>query len=335
VANESAFLVEDFLGAIASQLDRTQDALALKAVNRPLTYAIKDFTMELKVFVDLDPEGRVRFRSSGANEPGASSVHIGFTTITRPMIEENTAELAMTRGPSLGEAGLSDDERRRLEHIGVRTTAELTRLKGSAGTAGISRLADIPLERLKAALSFGRPQVRAVRPVAPPRAPAPRAPQGSVPATPSPRPPAQAPAPRASVPATPSPRPPAQAPAPRANVPAPPAPRPAAPPPRATAPTAPPPPVARPAPPRPVAPPPVRIAPSARRIEVVGRDLIGVRGAPQLRLGGRPLTVAEADDERIVAELPEDGPRAGTLEIDHGDGDVVTYELGSDDPWAP
>jgi hypothetical protein len=303
VANENAFLVEDFLGAIASQLDRTQDALALKAVNRPLTYAIRDFTMELKVFVDLDAEGRVRFRSPGANEAGASSVHIGFTTITRPMIEENTAELAMTRGPSLGDAGLSDDERRRLEHIGVRTTAELARLKGSAGTVGISRLADIPLDRLKAALTFGRPQVRAVRPVVPPRAPAP-----------------------APAPAT---RPP------RANVPAPPAPQPLAPPPPPTAPPgAPRPPVARPAPQRP-APPPVRIAPAARRIEVVGRDLIGVRGAPQLRLGGRPLTIADADDERIVAELPADGARAGTLEIDHGDGDVDTYELGSDDPWAP
>jgi hypothetical protein len=324
VANESAFLVEDFLGAIASQLDRTQDALALKAVNRPLTYAIRDFTMELKVFVDLDAEGRVRFRSPGANEAGASSVHIGFTTITRPMIEENTAELAMTRGPTLGEAGLSDDERRRLEHIGVRTTAELARLKGSAGTAGISRLADIPVDRLKAALSFGRPQVRAVRPVAPPRAQAParQAPQANAPATPPPRPPAQTPPPQANIPVPPPPR------AMPPSVPTPP-------PPRTTPPSAPRPPVARPAAPRPAPPPPVRIAPSSRRIEVVGRDLIGVRGAPQLRLGGRPLTIADADDERIVAELPEDGERAGMLEIDHGDGDVDTYELGSGDPWAP
>jgi hypothetical protein len=323
VANENAFLVEDFLGAIASQLDRTQDALALKAVNRPLTYAIRDFTMELKVFVDLDAEGRVRFRSPGANEAGASSVHIGFTTITRPMIEENTAELAMTRGPSLGEAGLSDDERRRLEHIGVRTTAELARLKGSAGTAGISRLADIPVDRLKAALTFGRPQVRAVRPVAPPRAsaPAPQAPRANVPAPPPrPRPPAQTPPP------THIPVPP-----PRATPPSVPPP----PPPHTTPPSAPGRPVARPAPPRPATPPPVRTAPAARRIEVVGRDLIGVRGAPQLRLDGRPLTIADADDERIVADLPEDGARGGTLEIDHGDGNVDTYELGSGDPWAP
>src|ERR1700712_4345130 len=60
MSREHSFLVEDFLAAIASQLDRTQDVLALKAVNRPLTYAIRDFTMELKVFVEMDPGGAIR-----------------------------------------------------------------------------------------------------------------------------------------------------------------------------------------------------------------------------------------------------------------------------------
>ena len=104
MAGEGAFLMEDFLEAIASQLDRAQDALAFKAINRPLTYAIRDFAMALQVFVDLDQEGNVRLRASGPNEVGASTVNIGFTTVTRPMIEENTISLAQTRAPSLASA---------------------------------------------------------------------------------------------------------------------------------------------------------------------------------------------------------------------------------------
>ena len=46
MAGDSSFRCEDFLEAITSQLDRTQDALRLKAVNRPLTYAIRDFSLE-------------------------------------------------------------------------------------------------------------------------------------------------------------------------------------------------------------------------------------------------------------------------------------------------
>lgn len=285
MAADGSFLVEDFLGAIASQLDRTQDALAVKALNRPLTYAIKDFFMELKVFVDMDGEGRVRFRSPGANEPGASSVKIGFTTITRPMIEENTVDLALTRAPTLSEAGLSDADSRNLERLGVRNTAELKRLGGSTGTAGLSRLAGVPVDRLRAALTFGRPRVSDVRPAprpTPPPAPPPKAP-------PRPMPPVG--------------RPPVNTPMPL------------------------------PIPPRTT--PPIRIPPATRRIELIGRNLVGADGPPEVRLGGRPLSVAEADEDRVVVELPEDQPAAGTLQMDLGDGDVTTYELAEADPWAP
>jgi hypothetical protein len=318
VANDGSFLVEDFLGAITSQLDRTQDALALKAVNRPLTYAIKDFSLELKVFVEVDPEGRVRFRSPGANEPGASSVSIGFTTITRPMIEENTVEMSAARTPTLASSGLSDVERQRLERIGVRNTAELQRLRQSAGTDGLARLADIPVDRLRHALTLGRPQIRDVRPVPAParpsRPPAPPAPPAQVP---PPAPPAHGPPPAQ----VPPPAPPAQGPPPRV----PPAPRPPAPRP--------------PAPRPPVAPRPkvVTLPPATRRIEVVGRNLLGPQGAPSVRLGGVPLTVAEADDGRFVVELPPEAlGTAATLEVDAQDGEQpLTYEIAPADPWAP
>jgi hypothetical protein len=166
MASDGSFLVEEFLDAIASQLDRTQDALAFKAINRPLTYAIKDFSLQLQVFVEMDADGHVRFRSSGPNETGASTISIGFTTITRPMIEENTVALATSRTPSLAEAGFAPEERRRLERLGVRNTSELRRLGSSdgVGATAVSRLTQIPVARLRQALQLGRPAVTSVRP---------------------------------------------------------------------------------------------------------------------------------------------------------------------------
>jgi hypothetical protein len=166
MASDGSFLVEEFLDAIASQLDRTQDALAIKAVNRPLTYAIRDFNLQLQVFVEMDSDGNVRLRSSGPNETGASTISIGFTTITRPMIEENTVALATTRTPSLAEAGFAPDERRRLERLGVRNTSELRRLGSSegVGATAVSRLTQIPVARLRQALQLGRPTVTSVQP---------------------------------------------------------------------------------------------------------------------------------------------------------------------------
>jgi len=166
VANDS-FRVEDFIASITSQLDDVQDALVFKSLNRPLTYALKDLSLELKVFVEMDAEGKVRFRTSGPNEEGASVVHLGFTTITRPMIEENTISLSATRSPSLAEAGLEDGERRRLERLGVKNVAQLQRLQTSAGASTVSRVTDVPLDRLKKALASGKPAVKTVSPVMP------------------------------------------------------------------------------------------------------------------------------------------------------------------------
>jgi len=167
---ESFFNVEDFIQSILVQLDRVQDALRMKAVNRPLTYALKDFSLDFHVFAQVDASGVVRFRPAAANEAGSSTLRLGFTTITKPMIEENTVSMAATRGPTLEEAGLAPTEARRLEGLGVRTTDQLDRLQRAAGQTTVSRWSGIPQARLSDALLQGRPSVShiRVRPAAPP-----------------------------------------------------------------------------------------------------------------------------------------------------------------------
>src|SRR5262245_60330431 len=145
VVGEGSFLVEDFINAITSQLDRVQDALRLKAVNRPLTYALKDLSLDLQVFVEMDGQGSIRFRTSSPNETGASTVHLSFTTITKPMIEENTISLAVTRSPLLHEIGFDEEEQKRLEQLGVRNAAQLERLGTSTGAKAVARLSGIPV----------------------------------------------------------------------------------------------------------------------------------------------------------------------------------------------
>jgi hypothetical protein len=170
MAADDSFAVQDFLEAITSQLDRTQDSLSLKAVNRPLTYAIREFSLSLQVFVEMDDEGVVRFRSAGPNETGASTVSVGFTTITRTMIRENTVDLAEAQGPSLNDAGLAPAEQRQLERLGVRNVAQLRRLSSESSENAVAQYADLPVNRLRAALQAGRPAVRAVQPEAAPPA---------------------------------------------------------------------------------------------------------------------------------------------------------------------
>jgi hypothetical protein len=162
-----ALPVEEFLQAIGEQLDLAQDALAVKArTGRPLTWALRELKLDLHVFIELDDQGRLTWRSAGPNEGGASTVHLEFTTITRPMIEENTWSLLDDADPrsvdEIGDAAeLSGDERRRLNRLGVRTVGQLRRLEKEAKSReAMSAMVGIPIGRLQRALqASARPSV--------------------------------------------------------------------------------------------------------------------------------------------------------------------------------
>lgn len=153
-----AFPLEEFVQALSAQLDQAQDALALKArTGRPLTFAIRDMSIDLHVFFDTDASGRVMVRHVGPNEQGASTVHLDFTTITREMVEENTLALGMDEDPRglrdlTGGAGFNEQDRHRLEMIGVRTVGQLKRLSQETDPKSVETFAGIPVMRLQAAL---------------------------------------------------------------------------------------------------------------------------------------------------------------------------------------
>jgi hypothetical protein len=177
--NSDGFLVDDFLDAVSSQLDRTQDSLAAKGQVRPLVFALRNFRIQLQVFVSMDGEGNIRLRSASPGETGASTLELEFTTVTRAMIEENTISLAMAQAPSLQEAGLKREDAQKLERLGIRTIAQLQELRASgAGLDGISRLTAgaVPADRLRAALRAGRPQVLTIAPAPDPATAVPDAP---------------------------------------------------------------------------------------------------------------------------------------------------------------
>jgi hypothetical protein len=325
------FSVEDFLQAIAAQLDRTQDAMRLKAVNRPLTYAIRDFSLELKVFVSMDEEG-VRLRSAGPGDVGASTIQIGFTTMTAPMIEEATIPLTMTMAPRLDELGLSADERKRLERLGVSNAAQLNRLGQYTGATTVSRWSNIPIERLRAALQLGRPKVRSVEPAgngAPPEPP------------PVVEPPVTTP-PVADVPVVEPPiarppfRPPGRFPLEDFERDVGRKPRLEREPVGAFVPVAP---DGESAPAT-----PVFVAPGTNRLRLAGRNLLNEGGPPLVKLDGRELPVVDAFDDHVLVDLPE-GTGDGELSVEFADG-VQTYALSfgvptatpsstDRDPWRP
>ena len=169
---ESGVPFDVFISSLTEQLDRAQASMALKArvAKLPLTFAVKDVSLDLRAFVQLVDDD-VFVRPAGPGDTEASTIKLTLTTITRSMVEENAIDFK-TGEPqfSLREAmhgQLSDEDQRRLERIGVRTVEELTDLRKTAGADVVARLARMPVNRLQQALlAAAAPRVTQVEPAA-------------------------------------------------------------------------------------------------------------------------------------------------------------------------
>jgi len=164
VSTGNAVALEDFIQAVQSQLDTAQTRMTLKAQNDrlPLTFAIRDISMDLKAHVEL-AQGELRIRPAGPTDTDPTVLHLVFTAITRPMIDENAVQLAVDDKNDvplidLGDA-LDDDERRRLEGIGVRTVAKLEEMKKRGLGSSVGRITRLPIDKHESVLS------RATRPM--------------------------------------------------------------------------------------------------------------------------------------------------------------------------
>lgn len=171
-ANDAAMPLENFIQAVQSQLDKAQTAMTLKArnLNMPLTFAIKDITLDLRAHVEF-AKSEIRIRPAGANDAEASVFHLVFAAITRPMIEENAVALTSDdpEDQSIDEIqgdSLSEDERRQLEWIGVRTVGQLRDIEAKGTGRTVQRVTGLPVNRLRAALErASAPLVEHVTPV--------------------------------------------------------------------------------------------------------------------------------------------------------------------------
>jgi hypothetical protein len=164
---EQALPLENFIKALASQLDAVQETMRSKATaGYPLTFAVKDLSMDLRAHLEVR-DNVINVRPAGPDDAEASILHLALTGITRPTIVENTRDVSGDRdSPSIKEAlgdSISDAEQRQLEWAGIRNVEQLRDLHREGGEQTIERVASLPIDRLRAALTrASQPLVRGV-----------------------------------------------------------------------------------------------------------------------------------------------------------------------------
>ena len=146
----TSWKLNSFLDSLILELDRAQDTLALKGINRRLTYTVRDLNLELQLFPDFD--GRdLKFTTAAPGESGAAKIAFQLGSITDRQIRETTKEPPTTDDIAIDVVDDLDEQTKQdLHRIGVTTVKDYERmeknnvdLKRSGGSVDYNKLANI------------------------------------------------------------------------------------------------------------------------------------------------------------------------------------------------
>src|SRR2546423_14570606 len=90
MANDNkTWSLEDFIDSLVVELDKTRETLAIKAINMPLSYSVRDMTLDLNIFPSYDGD-QVKFVTAQPGQQGASKVTIQLGSITDQQVRATT-----------------------------------------------------------------------------------------------------------------------------------------------------------------------------------------------------------------------------------------------------
>ena len=122
--------LKSFMDSLILELDRGVDVLAVRGLNRPVTYTVKDVDVDLRCFPVYDGR-QVRFLTAKPGEDGSSSLRFSLGSISAGTIRDSAPRPPEADDVAIDEIEEIDPETRdALAGVGVRTGRDLERIAG-------------------------------------------------------------------------------------------------------------------------------------------------------------------------------------------------------------
>jgi hypothetical protein len=157
--------LESFVDSLVVELDKTRETLAVKSINRPLTYGVKDIALELQIFPTYDGD-IVEFRTAQAGQAGASKLSIQLASITDQQVRATSKAPPRKDSVGLDSAGVDPATKKELRRLGVTSVDDLEQIeKRDVDLGKVSPEAAVDYKNLANLIRKSRrsaPQVHAV-----------------------------------------------------------------------------------------------------------------------------------------------------------------------------
>lgn len=124
-ANQS-WNLQAFLDSLIFELDKAQDMLSVKGLNRKLTYMVKDMNLELQLFPEFDGD-TVRFTTAKPGDTGAAKISFQLGSIRDTQIHEVTRPPLTHDDIPLEDIGIPEPQQKELQKLGIQSAEDLQR----------------------------------------------------------------------------------------------------------------------------------------------------------------------------------------------------------------
>jgi hypothetical protein len=128
MAENRSWTLQSFVDALVYELDKARQTLSVKGVNHPLTYAVKDLSVDLQVFPDYDGD-EIKFTSARAGQEGSSRIAFQLGSITDRQIRETSKPPIDTEDVPIDTLEIDDEVKKDLKKIGIESLKDMERIQ--------------------------------------------------------------------------------------------------------------------------------------------------------------------------------------------------------------
>lgn len=128
MAENKNWTLQSFVDALVFELDKARQTLSLKGVNHPLTYAVKDLSVELQVFPDYDGD-EIRFTTARAGQDGSSKIAFQLGSITDRQIRETSKPPIDEEDVPIENLEIDEGVKKELKRIGIDSVKDIQRME--------------------------------------------------------------------------------------------------------------------------------------------------------------------------------------------------------------
>lgn len=128
MAENTSWQLEDFVDSLVVELDKTRETLAVKAINKPLTYTVKEVALDLNIFPSYDGD-QVKFITAQPGQEGASKVSIQLSSITDQQVRATTKVPGAKNDINIDEINVDRATKKRLRKLGVNSVGDLKQIE--------------------------------------------------------------------------------------------------------------------------------------------------------------------------------------------------------------